>query len=563
MTKTKTPKVEKKASNTSPTASGLFENVENFLNKNYKGIFIFSLFLTAFFSFILFNARISEGGDDSNYIYGGYKYATDFKNYSFTFQAPLYPFFLSLFIKAFGLKLLMLKMISFVSNFFGMFFLFKAFRNRIPALVLVPVILILATNTQIHYYASQTYTEAFYFFIFSLFFYLTFLFLPKIESEDLKSNIKYLVFIGFLTFVITETKNISIAAVPSILLFLLVIKKWKEALTFAGIFAVLKLGFTQVRKLLGAQSDQYSSQSNILWLKDPYAPAKGTEDLSGFVTRFLENIDLYLSKNMLKILGFVDEYYPNNHTLMSWFLIAVFVSAILWALKNKQNFILLAGLIVVSMATASFIVLQTRWDQPRLIVIYFPVFLILFFYLMFELLKSKSFVLQSLYFYIFIFLFGGGILNSFNQSKDNITAVRKNLSGDLYYGYTPDWINFLKMSEWCGKNLPADALVASRKHSMSFVYSNGKEFFPVYQVQFTDSTTNMSNPDSALAYFQKNKVTHLILANLRRNPKVNDGYIINTVHRMVYPIAQKYPDRVKVLHTIGNSEQAQLVELKY
>lgn len=561
MTKTKSQKVEKKASN--PSASGLFENIENFLNKNYKGIFIFSLSLTAFFSFILFNARISEGGDDSNYIYGGYKYATDFKNYSFTFQAPLYPFFLSLFIKAFGLKLLMLKMISLVSNFFGMFFLFKAFKNRIPALVLVPTILMLAINTQMHYYASQTYTEAFYFLIFSLFFYLCFNGLTKIESEDLKSNLKYLALIGFLTFVITETKNISIAAVPSILLFLLIIKKWKEALTFAGIFAVLKLGFTQFRKLLGTQNDQYTGQSNILWLKDPYAPAKGTEDLSGFITRFIENIDLYLSKNMLKILGFVDEYYPNNHTLMSWFLVAVFVGALFLAFRNKQHYLLLSGLVVMSMAAASFIVLQTRWDQPRLIMIYMPVLLILFFYLLHELLKNKSFVLQSLYFYIFIFLFGGGILNSLNQSKDNLTAVRKNLSGDLYYGYTPDWINFLKMSEWCGKNLPAESLVASRKHSMSFVYANGKEFFPVYQVQFTDSTTNMSNPDSALAYFQKNKVTHLILANLRRNPKVNDGYIINTIHRMVYPIAQKYPDKVKVLHTIGNSEQAQLVELKY
>ena len=67
--------------------------------------------------------------------------------------------------------------------------------------------------------------------------------------------------------------------------------------------------------------------------------------------------------------------------------------------------------------------------------------------------------------------------------------MAKNLRGNLYYGFTPDWINFLKMSEWVGKNIPDSIVVASRKPSMSFIYSKGKEFYPVFRVPLENADT--------------------------------------------------------------------------
>ncbi len=153
------------------------------------------------------------------------------------------------------------------------------------------------------------------------------------------------------------------------------------------------------------------------------------------------------------------------------------------------------------------------------------------------------------------------MLSSFKRGGKNLPIVKKNLAGDMYYGYTPDWQNFLKCSKWCADSLPANTLVASRKAPMSFVYSKGKKFFPIYSVIKKDSLTNQSNPDSALAFFKNAGVTHIMLGSLRIDPNVNSGQIINTVHNIVQPIMQKYPDKLKLIHTEGFSEQSYLLEI--
>jgi hypothetical protein len=48
-----------------------------------------------------------------------------------------------------------------------------------------------------------------------------------------------------------------------------------------------------------------------------------------------------------------------------------------------------------------------------------------------------------------------------------------------YYGPTPDWVNYEKMSEWAGKNLPKDSLIACRKPSISYIYAKGREFYGI------------------------------------------------------------------------------------
>jgi len=98
---------------------------------------------------------------------------------------------------------------------------------------------------------------------------------------------------------------------------------------------------------------------------------------------------------------------------------------------------------------------------------------------------------------------------------------------------------------------------------MSFVYGKGKHFYPIYSVIARDPATNQSNPDSALAIFRKNKVTHVMIASIRLNPKVNTGEVINTIHFILTPIMQKYPEKLKLVKEIGTSETAALYEINY
>lgn len=141
-------------------------------------------------------------------------------------------------------------------------------------------------------------------------------------------------------------------------------------------------------------------------------------------------------------------------------------------------------------------------------------------------------------------------------AKENFTALKKNLAGDIYYGYTPDWQNFLKMSKYCADSLPDSTQVLSRKPNMSFIYANGKKFVG----QFWVTTTNA---DSVAMEWKAKKIEYIIIPNLRMNPKKNNGKVINTIHRMLAPYAIKYPDRVKLVKTIGSIEKCELYNITY
>jgi hypothetical protein len=170
---------------------------------------------------------------------------------------------------------------------------------------------------------------------------------------------------------------------------------------------------------------------------------------------------------------------------------------------------------------------------------------------------------QSIFVALLLLITSSLLISSLKRGFKNIPIVSKNLKGDIYYGYSPDWVNYLKMSAYCADSLPPDSYVGCRKAPISFVYAHGKHFYPIYSVIAKDPETNQSNPDSALAIFKRNHVTHLLVASLRIDPKVNSGNIINTIHNIMQPIMQKYPDKLVSVKEIGDSEPALLYKINY
>ena len=63
--------------------------------------------------------------------------------------------------------------------------------------------------------------------------------------------------------------------------------------------------------------------------------------------------------------------------------------------------------------------------------------------------------------------------------------------------------------------------------------------------------------------WKKENVKYVIMPNLRQNPKKNNGRIINTIQRMLGPVVQKYPEKLKLLKTEGTDEPAYLYEINY
>jgi len=84
------------------------------------------------------------------------------------YQGPLYPIVLSVVDAIFGMSLKAFKIFSMLSMLACVYLMFRAFRNRIPSTLLFITLLLTSLNSHVLYFASQTYSEAFYMFLQSL-----------------------------------------------------------------------------------------------------------------------------------------------------------------------------------------------------------------------------------------------------------------------------------------------------------------------------------------------------------------------------------------------------------
>lgn len=539
----------------------IFDKIDSWGENNNKKLLFAFLGLSLFFSFMLFNARISEAHDDALYLEGGWRYVNEFPNYFYTQNAPLYVLFLGLLTKLFGFKLLLFKLFNVVFSFFAVYFFYKAFYKRIPFVVFIPVMIFVSCNHLIQYYASMTFTEAFYLFLQSLFFFWFFKLYDALQTEpNANKHYKLWLMLGLFTFLIATCKSVAIVAVPVLMLYFLLERQWKNVGFAFAAYLIFKVPYELLVKLIWGSQNQFSGQSKILLLKDPYDKSLGNDDISGFIGRFMDNCNLYLSKRFFQLLGLRNEDSVEVFGLLAFIVIALLLVALFQVYKQKNKPLVFFGLFTGAQLLLSFVILQARWDQPRIVLICMPIMLILMYQLFYNSVK-KSGMGQGIYMVIIGLICTSVLVSSFKRGSANLPIVKKNLAGNIYYGYTPDWQNFLKCSEWCADSLPASTLVASRKAPMSFVYGKGKKFFPIYSVITKDSLTQQSNPDSALAFFASKGVTHIMVGSLRINPKENSGQVINTIHNIVQPIFQKYPDKLKLVHTEGLSEQSYIFEI--
>jgi hypothetical protein len=425
------------------------------------------------------------------------------------------------------------------------------------------VAVFMAINHLKMYYASMTFTEAFYFFLLGLFFFYATKIMDRVAKEnvDLKLQWKTWLMLGLSMFLIATLKSAATVVVPAVILFFFLEKNWKALGLSLGSYLIFKLPYEAIIKIVwSAAQNQFSGQGQVILHKDPYDYSKGKEDIAGFVGRFFDNCQLYLSKRFFQIIGWRDENSVEVYGLLAFIIIAVVLVGLYLVYKQQNKPLLLFGIFSGAQALASFIVLQARWDQARIILVCMPTMLLLIFYA-FYYYTYKGGMGKLIYITVIVAVIGSVFLSSVKRGFNNLPIAVKNLKGDKYFGYTPDWQNYLRCSAWCADSLKKESLVACRKAPMSFVYGKGKKFFPIYSVIKKDTVTDQSHPDSALAYFNKNNVTHIMVASLRIDPGKNTGQIINTVHNIIQPIMEKYPNKLKLVHTEGINEPCYVLEI--
>ncbi len=528
----------------------VFLTLNSLLKRNKSLLFWSAFAISIFTSLLLFNLRVSEGGDDSTYIIRAYNFLKEGTYPSF--QGPVYPMCLSVVMSVTGIKLGLLKLTSLL--FMGIFILlfYKTFKNRIEPVIIYPTLLLLSINSYVLYFSSQTYSEALFMALLGIFFVYFFKFLDS--QKEVKTEFKQLLLIAFFVALLALTKNIGFGVAIAVTVFFLIEKEYKLAGKFLLSFILIMGGWVLLKGLVWGFDIGASSQATTLLFKHPYDFSQGKETFSGYLLRFVDNSNLYLSKHFLKMVGLrsIDTKSVNFIYTVILYVLSVFAFVNVF---KKNRYLLFTGIFVFTMLGITFVSLQKIWDQYRLIVPFFPFIVIFLLSGIVALFRTKKLSRFQVVVTLFLSL---SILLSASQtiSKTDLLTLRSNLMGNKYKGYTADWTNYLKMAEYVGKELDENSYVACRKPNMARIHANGKKFYGIYRIETADA-------DTLLQRLKDKHVTHIIMASLRKNPAINNGQTINTIKRYISFIVKKYPKTFRLQHKIGNVEPAYLFYIDY
>jgi hypothetical protein len=459
----------------------------SFFLKNEKYLLMGSIVLALFLFIQLFDIRVSETGDDASYIQMAYNLVHEGKLPSF--QGPMYPFVLSVIIAVFGLKIAWMKILSLIFMVSSIYFMYRAFRNVIPNGILWGALFLFSVNGYIGFYASSTYSEPLYIFLQSVFlFYFIKIYEPSLTNQW--KDIKHSIILAFMVLVLMLTRNIAAAAPFAVVIFLLLQKRWIESVKFTSLLALFYFTYTFIRnQIFGMDQNQLASQGSGIFLKNPYKPGLGKEDFLGFVQRFIDNTYLYLSKHFLKQLGFLPEDSKLFFPLFAFIIVAIGLFGLYWAIRQKKSAMLIVILYSLAMISATFLALQKLWDQDRMILIYFPLLIIIIWWVFIELSvikKSLSFIAPVAYgLLVVVFLFS--IQKTLIRIQKNHDVFYASMKGDMMVDLTPDVKNYLLISKYAAENVSKDSVIACRKPSIAFIHS-GRSYHGIYTIPYVDES---------------------------------------------------------------------------
>ncbi len=498
----------------------LITKLDQFFDQNLKIFFWVGLLSTIVFSFLLFDSKVTDGGDDSAYIVRAYDVIH--QGLFPSFQGPLYPFMLSMVMAITGVKVVLFKLLSFLFMVAQFVLLYKAFAKRIPSTLLVAMLLIISVCSSLLYFSSQTYSEAFFMFLQSVLFICVFKYIIDCWDEEVsfKKDWKKYLIIGLLSAAAYYARNVGLVSIIALMAFLIINKKWKQSLfAFGGFLATIVPLEILKRVIWHGQLVQFSTQGKTLLLKDAYTPAKGTEDFIGFLHRYIDNAHIYISKHFFVFSGLKTAELPVITPFLTYLVFALVIIALVFAFR-KNKYLLFTVIYGVGLASVTFFAVQAHWDQPRLSIVFYPFILLAIFtgiYYLVSTQRGKYF--QFLLPLLIIIVYFASFKMIISKTSEHAKTLQANLSGNLYYGMTPDWVNYIEMSKYVAKNIPQNELTACRKPDISFVYS-GAKFFGIYMIPSVDvDTFNLS-----LKVPPTTKVIGLNLMRVGDNPNVNRAH---------------------------------------
>ncbi len=534
----------------------LYDRLGSWCTLHTKGCLFATLILGVGLSVAQFDVKPSIGGDDTAYVLQAMNIVAK-GDIPIGFRTPGYPMALALFVWLGGSNLIFLKLTS-LACFAGLILSFYfVFKNRLEPQIFFPALLLTAINPLIIEYSYQTYSEMF----FAVLAIWAIHFVVKSNEEEKTGNI---IIAGILTMAAFYVRIVGVTIAGAAILSFLLRRQWKPLAVFVAVCFLLYSPLKIYQTVSGLGS---FGQASVLLLKNPYNVTEGNETIGGFAQRFVNNIvnDLNyqiptaLSLPTSEELSIADgRFLPSG----SAFVALLFSGIVLAGLKleifdrPKQGLRLIGIFISIYFAFIA-VAVQNLFATPRL---YMPIvpFLIISLllgwrWLLMRLGKKpgvatisngvKGTFLAGIGFVVFV-----NVVQANLKITANFPILRENLSGNQFAGFTEDWVNYLKASQWIGRTIPrAGTKVMCRKPELFQIYNAGFEVYGTYLIDQTDA-------DSLVVHWKSLGVTHMLYDNFLWS---------STLRRYVQPAAEKYPRMFELMHQEGTEYPSYVYRLNY
>lgn len=533
-----------------------YDRLGTWCSLHTKEFLIACLLIGAVLSLAQFDVKPSIGGDDTAYVLQAMNFVAK-GQLPVSFRTPGYPMVLALFLWVGGINLIYLKMTS-LACFLGLIFSFYiVFKNRLEPQIFYPALLLTSINPLVIEYSYQTYSEMF----FALLAVWAVHFILKSVEEQKNGNT---VLAGVLTMAAFYVRIVGVTIAGAAVLYYLLRRQWRPLGIFVAICILLYSPLKIYQTVSGVNSFE---QASILLLKNPYNVMQGQETIGGFVERFVNNVvnDLNfqiptaLSLPTSEELSVADgRFLPSGAAFIALiFSLIVAAGLKLEIFDSPIQGLRMVGIFIVGYVAFIALALQNLFATPRMLMPIVP-------YLIISLLlgwhwllmrfgkKQGAAALSNGAKGLFIVGLGFVTLTNVIQTNlkiaTNLPILRENLSGNQFAGFTEDWTNYLKGSQWIGQNLPKSSTkVMCRKPELFQIYNGGFEAFGTYQIDQT-------NADSLVARWRGLHVTHMLYDNFQWS---------STLRRYVQPVADKYPGMFELMHQEGTQVPSFVFRLNY
>lgn len=544
--------------NTRQPFPDLMEGLSSFLNAHQAVYYLVPIGLFFVVGLLLFDPTIEPMQDDADYIMAPVKLV----------EQGVYPSYHSVFYTVimavpaliFGISIIGYKVMSLLFNFVALLIMLHYLKRYFNQAILWFVCIVFSTNFAIQFYSSSVMSESFFFMMqaIALISSLHLIFLATKSDDSFFSSIPAVLLASTSMFLLSITKNLALVSIIAVILALLFQKKAKLSLSVICVFVAIRFVYSQLIALL-FDTNSVSGQFSTLLQKDFYDASKGNEDLIGLINRYFINLDYHLSSDLLRIFGFREQTWGlESIPLLTVAITAILVLLLITTFRNKNKETLFLGLYLFITMSVVFVSLQTHWKQDRMIIIFIPL-LLLFLWQSLYYLSKINVVYGNVILVVIVFLSAIQLRHLPQAIEDNrIEFVNQRNTFEVPHleRYTPDWQNYLLMSQWSEDNLPDSAKIGVRKVNTSKVISGGSD-------KFVGFGTSTREPGEIVYNDLKGReITHIMACNLRLNPaQAVEGQIIGTLYSYLRAIYNYDPTKLRVVHRIGDTEPCTLYEI--